>query len=213
MNKRDLKKQERRDTIIEVAKSLFANRGLQQVQMQEIADAAGLGIATLFRYFPKKEHLVLAVANSMVSKMDSHIQKIIELPLTAYEKMEKVFDYYIEILEDNSMKLIRFHQSFDIYTATTTIEENELPAFFEPREKFAQTILQLVAQGKEDGSIRQDVDNELLIMTIIQNFSLFGIKVATVRPELKQPTSYDPHLQMLLLKQIFLSFIQPASRE
>lgn len=213
MNKRDFKKQQRRDAIIEVAKSIFANRGLHQVQMQEIADAAELGIATLFRYFPKKEHLVLAVANSMVSKMDSHIQKIIDLPLTAYEKMEKIFDYYIEILGDNSIKLIRFHQSFDIYTATATIDENVLPSFFEPREKFAQTILQLVAQGQKDGSIRQDVDNELLIMTLIQNFSLFGINVATVKPELKQPTSYNPHSQMLLLKQIFLNFIQSTPRK
>ena len=199
---------ERYTEIIEVAKDLFTNRGLQQVQMQEIADAAHLSIATLFRYFPKKEHLVIAVANTMVEEMDIHIQGIIALPITAYEKMEKIFDYYMNMVEGNFMKLIRFHESFDLYTTIAASEIDDIAPFFEPREKFANTILQLVEQGKEDGTIRQDVDSELLIMTTIQNFSLFGIKVATVGPEFKQPTSYDPYKQMLLLKQIFLSFIK-----
>lgn len=208
MNKRELKKMERYAEIIEVAKDLFTNRGLHQVQMQEIADAANLGIATLFRYFPKKEHLVIAVANTIVEEMNLHIQGIIALPISAFEKMEKIFDYYLSMVKQDFIKLIRFHESFDLYTTIATSELDDVTKFIEPREKFAKTILQLVQQGKDDGTIRQDVDSELLIMTAIQNFSVFSIKVATVRPELKQPTSYEPYKQMLLLKQIFLSFIK-----
>lgn len=209
VNKREQKKIERRAEIIEVAKEVFINRGLQQVQMQEIADSANLGIATLFRYFPKKEHLVIAVANTMIQEMDEYIQKILSHEKTAFEKMEQILDYYMKISAGDFIKLIRFHDSFDLFTTLSLDELGDMTYFFEPREQLAQTILKLVAEGKEDRTIRQDLDSELLIMTIIQNFSLFGIKTATIIPELKQPTSYDSTQQLMLLKKIFLDFIKP----
>lgn len=208
MSKREIKKQERKETIIEIAKQLFLDRGLQEVQMQEIADAAKIGIATLFRYFPKKELLVITVANSIVEEMDVVITKIIDLPLSAYDKMVKIFDYYIQLISNDTIKLIRFHQSFDVFSAITDVDSEELSIFVEPREKLAHTIFRLIEQGKIDGTIRQDVDSELLIMTTIQNFSLFGITVATQKSELRLPTSYDPLKQMHLLKKIFLDFIK-----
>jgi len=208
MSKREIKKQARKETIIEIAKQLFLDRGLQEVQMKEIADAANIGIATLFRYFPKKELLVITVANSIVAEMDEVITKIINLPLSAYDKMSKIFDYYIQLISNDTIKLIRFHQSFDVFTAITDVDSEELSIFVEPREKLAQTIFRLIEQGKIDGTIRQDIDNELLIMTTIQNFSLFGITVATEKSELRIPTSYDPFKQMHLLKKIFLDFIK-----
>jgi TetR/AcrR family transcriptional regulator, cholesterol catabolism regulator len=50
---------ERRDRIRRVASRLVAERGLEQVQMQEIAQGAGVALGTLYRYYPSK-HLLLA---------------------------------------------------------------------------------------------------------------------------------------------------------
>lgn len=54
MSKREQQKHQRRQNIIQTAKSLFLEQGVQHVQMQDVATASGVGIATLFRYFPKK---------------------------------------------------------------------------------------------------------------------------------------------------------------
>jgi len=50
---------ERRDRIRGVASRLVAERGLEQVQMQEIAHESGVALGTLYRYYPSK-HLLLA---------------------------------------------------------------------------------------------------------------------------------------------------------
>ena len=55
MSKRAQQKQQRYQSIIATAKELFLERGVENIQMQDIATAAEIGIATLFRYFPKKE--------------------------------------------------------------------------------------------------------------------------------------------------------------
>lgn len=50
---------ERRDRIRRAASRLVAERGLEQVQMQEIAQESGVALGTLYRYYPSK-HLLLA---------------------------------------------------------------------------------------------------------------------------------------------------------
>lgn len=54
MSKREQQKQQRRQNIIQIAKELFLEHGVKTIQMQDVATAANIGIATLFRYFPKK---------------------------------------------------------------------------------------------------------------------------------------------------------------
>lgn len=52
--------QHNRDRILEVARDLFSERGLD-VPMAAIARRAGVGVATLYRRFPTKEELIGAV--------------------------------------------------------------------------------------------------------------------------------------------------------
>ncbi len=51
--------QDNRDRILEVARRLFAARGLE-VTMREVARRAEVGVATLYRRFPTRESLVAA---------------------------------------------------------------------------------------------------------------------------------------------------------
>jgi AcrR family transcriptional regulator len=57
---RERKKQRTRETIVDVALALFAERGYQQTTVAEIADAAEVSKGTLFVYFPSKEEIVFA---------------------------------------------------------------------------------------------------------------------------------------------------------
>ncbi|WP_405008251.1 TetR family transcriptional regulator [Kitasatospora purpeofusca] len=56
---RTLKKQRTRQTIADVAITLFLDRGFARVSVAEIAAAAEVSKPTLFRYFATKEELVL----------------------------------------------------------------------------------------------------------------------------------------------------------
>jgi len=56
---RERKKDQARRRIAEVALDLFAERGFEAVTVNEIAERAEVAKATLFKYFPTKESLVL----------------------------------------------------------------------------------------------------------------------------------------------------------
>ncbi len=62
------------ELILEAAREAFAERGLD-VGMEEIARRAGVGKATVFRRFPTKDALVLAVMEGFVEEQESMAER------------------------------------------------------------------------------------------------------------------------------------------
>lgn len=58
---RERKRQERHDTIIDAAMELFQSKGYEQTTMEDIAAHADISPPTLYRYFPRKTELLIAL--------------------------------------------------------------------------------------------------------------------------------------------------------
>lgn len=56
-----LKADAKRDTVLDAALALFTERGFEGTSVPMIADQAGVGVGTIYRYFEHKEALVNAV--------------------------------------------------------------------------------------------------------------------------------------------------------
>jgi AcrR family transcriptional regulator len=52
---------DRRARIVDAATALLAERDYERIQIREVADAAGVALATIYRYFPSKEQLFASV--------------------------------------------------------------------------------------------------------------------------------------------------------
>ena len=64
VGRRERNKQEKLERITAAARDLFAERGVDEVTTQEIADQADIGTGTLFLYAKTKGELLLLVQNS-----------------------------------------------------------------------------------------------------------------------------------------------------
>ena len=60
IGRRERKKLETRDRIVQCAVSLFASRGYESTTIEDIGECADVARATVFNYFARKEDLVLA---------------------------------------------------------------------------------------------------------------------------------------------------------
>lgn len=60
IGRRERKKLETRDRIVECAVSLFASQGYESTTIEDIGECADVARATVFNYFARKEDLVLA---------------------------------------------------------------------------------------------------------------------------------------------------------
>src|SRR3954471_7456784 len=57
-----------RGLILEAARSVFAEQGLD-AGVAEVAERAGVGVATIFRRFPCKEDLLVAIVEARISEI------------------------------------------------------------------------------------------------------------------------------------------------
>lgn len=209
MSKREQQKQQRRQKIIQIAKELFLEQGVQIVQMQDVATAADIGIATLFRYFPKKEYLVIATTNAITDEMAMDIGQIAEQTKTAYEKIEQILDYYIAMTEDPQLRLAKYFESFDLYEKIAEESPEQYAEYLSARNKLATILLTLAKLGKQDNSIRTDVNLDIFMITMVQNFSIFTYKSSLTKHGSDLSTLLSTPKQLAMMKDIFLSYIQP----
>ena len=63
----------RREEILEAAATLFAKHGYTETDTQLLAETLSVGKGTLYRYFPSKEELFLAVADRAMRKLREQV--------------------------------------------------------------------------------------------------------------------------------------------
>ena len=83
----DEKPDTKRPVIVRAATSLFAKRGVDATSMREIADAAGVREAAIYRYFASKEELSREIFVSWYGWYSRQLREIVRGPSGTREKV------------------------------------------------------------------------------------------------------------------------------
>jgi AcrR family transcriptional regulator len=73
--------------LIEIARQLFAKKGVDGTTMNEIAEASGYGRRTLYTYFKNKKDIYKAVIGSELEKLYASLEDVIRRDLPANDKL------------------------------------------------------------------------------------------------------------------------------
>lgn len=210
MGLRETNKERRHSSIIRTAEKLFVQKGFNAVHMQDIADAESIGIATLFRYFPKKGQLILSVAISIMESEADAFKNIVEQPhKTAYEKLKDCFDYMTDAHSSPSANKSKFNDAFLVYMDNTAEPvENMLP-YFSTRREIAEYFLKLAELGKKDGSLHSERCTSEKILPILNNFGIYTQKLAMSHQNLNVSGDMTPVHQLETISEIYLDYLKP----
>ncbi|MFI6499282.1 TetR family transcriptional regulator [Nonomuraea typhae] len=66
---------QRRKRIVQAAAALASRGGVEAMQMRTVAERAGVALGTLYRYFPSKMDLVVAVVGEEIDLLESSIDR------------------------------------------------------------------------------------------------------------------------------------------
>jgi AcrR family transcriptional regulator len=89
-----------RDAILDTTAALVGERGLLSVTMSQIAEATGIGRATLYKYFPDVEAILVAWHERQIG---AHLQQLVELrdqAGDANQRLQAVLEAYALIAHD-----------------------------------------------------------------------------------------------------------------
>ena len=87
--------------ILDAAKKIFIQKGLEGARMQEIADEAKINKSLLHYYFRSKERLFSAVFKFAISRFIPKIEKIFDSKMGISAKIELIVEQYISLLLKN----------------------------------------------------------------------------------------------------------------
>ncbi|WP_024462435.1 TetR/AcrR family transcriptional regulator [Marinimicrobium sp. LS-A18] len=93
--------EQRREEILTVATRIFAERGYQVADMQAVADAAGVGKGTVYRYFPTKEALFTEALRFNLETLKASIEHAREQPEDPLEQLREGMRAYLLYFEKN----------------------------------------------------------------------------------------------------------------
>ena len=156
-------KSERRDAaenralILRTAETLFEQRGVNPVNMADIAQAAEVGKGTLYRRFANKGELCLALMdNQMIEFQDAMIARMQTLSTQNVSKLEQL-DQFLDALvnfTDIHSPLLCVAQRAGL------LEESENEAIQLPHFWQYMTVKGLLKGAQTDGDLSQELDIE-----------------------------------------------------
>ncbi|WP_026559817.1 TetR/AcrR family transcriptional regulator [Bacillus sp. J37] len=206
---RQHKKMSRYKSIVLTAEHLFLESGIDAVQMQDIALAEGIGIATLFRYFPKKEKLIVAVAIQNLERMLTQLNEIVQSSKTAYERLEELLNYLL-LNQTNEKNASKFREAFESYASFVKEPLADIGLYIDVQKEITQSLLPIIEDGISDGSLRTDIPIKETIITIINTYGTFGNNVLLKTPITYIEEDFKPEIQLRILKDILLSYVKPV---
>ena len=145
---------------IDAAFKLYSEKGIEPVSNDTIAEAAGFGIATLYRHFKEKANLAIAVAIEKWQEYDN--QKI--PGKTAEEMYEHFLDTFIELYRNNK-DLLRYNQFFNAYIENQKIDEKALRPYVRIFEHLKEQFHEIYERAKIDGSLNTEESEDEMFST------------------------------------------------
>ena len=136
-----------RDATLDTTAALVGEHGLRSVTMSQIAEETGIGRATLYKYFPDVEAILLAWHERQIAGHLDYLADVRDQAGDAGERLEAVLEAYALIS----------HESHGHHNT-------ELAAFLHRDEQVARAqqqlrhmIRDLLSEAAETGEVRDDV--------------------------------------------------------
>lgn len=139
-----------RDATLDTTAALVAAHGLRSVTMSQIAEETGIGRATLYKYFPDVEAILVAWHERQISAHLEHLAELREEAGDAGERLEVVLEAYALIRHE--------HHGSDL---AALLHQGEHVA--RAHEHLRHFIRDLLSEAAEIRAVRDDIALDELV--------------------------------------------------
>jgi TetR/AcrR family fatty acid metabolism transcriptional regulator len=150
-NARTERKAEKRQSILEGAVRVFAEKGFFNATVAEIARAAGVADGTIYLYFKSKDDLLLSVFDEKMQELGAAARVAIEGLPSAAEALRTIAELHLSAVQRSpavaSVLIVELRQS------AAFVRDAEKKALAEYLELFAGQV----RRGQASGEFRPDV--------------------------------------------------------
>lgn len=159
----------RRERMIEEGFRLFAARSIESVPLQQVADAAGVGIATLFKCFQNKANLVIAIsAEKWGACWEESLALYGREAMERFNAMQLVTIYADQIIRvyREQPELLRFSGNYKTFICREGVGQEPVRVQTEALAPMEALFHRAYERARTDGSIRTDIPEGEMFVTV-----------------------------------------------
>ena len=160
----------RRDQILDVATRAFAEQGVRATDVQHIADEAGVGKGTIYRYFGSKNELFLAAADRGMRRLSEAVHSDADESKQPLERLAAAVHAYLAYFDEHPDLVELLIQERAVF------KDRRQPTYFQHRDANLGPWRQLFRELIRAGRVRDipvsritDIISDLLYGTIFTN--------------------------------------------
>ncbi|ADU01228.1 MULTISPECIES: TetR family transcriptional regulator KstR2 [Mycolicibacterium] len=147
----------RRDELLQLAATMFADRGLRATTVRDIADSAGILSGSLYHHFKSKEQMVEEVLKDFLDWLFTRYDEIVAATTDPLERVSGLFMVSFEAIEHRHAQVVIYQDEAK--------RLNSLPqfGFLDDRNRQQRRMwVEVLKQGIAEGSFRPDIDVDLV---------------------------------------------------
>jgi AcrR family transcriptional regulator len=151
--------------ILNVARDLFALRGIQDVSIHEIAKAANVSQVSIYNYFNDKNTLAKEAFISYIEAEIGKFEQILELSIPFSEKMEQIISGKGDVI--SQVALSHFNEK--------ALDDKILHQVFQEaaKEKAIAVYHKFIELGKREKAIDVNIPSEAIMAFFMISMSMF----------------------------------------
>ena len=148
--------QQREQKILEAAMALFCEKGLEETTIDEIAGRAGVGSATIYRYYETKAQLAIQSGVEYWKKIAQQYLNLTEIKgysdMTGLKQLECIMDALVMIFE-KERGFLKYLQEFEVFVRRYEIDMERLAAYEESIMSLKPRVTDALEKGLQDGTL------------------------------------------------------------
>jgi len=192
--------------IISKAIKLFIREGINNVTMTDIARDIGIGEATLYRYFGRKQNIVMLGAVSLWESLcDEYL--VNHDGMTGLAKMESFYYAFLKAYKEKR-EYYSFIYEFDTLLVHEKIDKDLLLEYEKLLARLADIWIGYYNLGIRDCSLRGDLNPKIFYVTSTHSLLNLCKKLAMESTELKSDTTVKDEEEIELLIKMIIDYIK-----
>ena len=198
-------KDAKNEFILNTATELFMTRNISDVTIKDIADEAGVGEATIYRYFKTKNNIVLACAINLGKNVYKDYFDMSK-GKTGYDKLEIFYKSYLNLFK-KSPSHFYFVREFDAYM----VARGEVSLVDDEKglvDQFKNVFIEAYELGLADGSVKEVKNVEVFYFATTHALLELCKKLSMKKGVLEQDKTLKKTSEIKCLINVILSSLQ-----
>lgn len=190
---------ERREQILQAARTVFAQRGLAEARMEDIAQESGLGKGTLYLYYKTKDDLVVGLLEALFDELLVQLKGLVDvadIPVT--DRLTGYCDAVASAMAADA-SLLSISYEFYAVAARRPVVRDYLRGYF---ANYRQVLEALLKQGIASGEFPpfDAAEAAVMLVALLEGLTLLWFTDASMMSPEVVPRSVRRFLHMLSIK-------------